>query len=361
MPPFPATDATAIPPSAETQGYVLREYMGSFSEILADPLVSEIAINRPYEVYVEKEGQWISMHMPELSYKRLVLLANLIASFSKQSLGRSSPYLSGSLPTGERVQVVVEPAVEPGTVSFTIRKPVSKSMSLEEMSKQGLFARLHQTAFTSQDNDELLLTLLNTGQYVEFFKQAVKLRKNILVSGATGSGKTTFARALANLIPLHERIITLEDVRELDLPHHNNRVHLLYGDNEATDKGLNAKSMLRACLRMKPDRILLSEIRSKVAYDFIVNASSGHPGTISTIHAGSALETFEMLMLRIKESEESAHFSINDIMQILIEKLDIIVHVGVFPGEQENGPKTRLIDSFYFKGRDSHALAAKYL
>ena len=109
---------------------------------------------------------------------------------------------------------------------------------------------------------------------------------------------------MVNFIPEDERLLTIEDVREMFLPNHPNRVHLLYSEGGQGTAEITGKTLLQACLRMKPDRVLLAELRSKVAYDYIVNISSGHPGSITTVHAGSAAGAFEMLMLRVKESDE---------------------------------------------------------
>ena len=133
-----------------------------------------------------------------------------------------------------------------------------------------------------------LLELRAKRRYWEFYALAIRERKNIVISGATGSGKTTFARALVNFIPDDERLLTIEDVREMFLPNHPNRVHLLYSEGAQGTAEITGKTLLQACLRMKPDRVLLAELRSKVAYDYIVNISSGHPGSITTVRMPAA-------------------------------------------------------------------------
>ena len=162
-----------------------------------------------------------------------------------------------------------------------------------------------------------LLALRAQRRYWEFYALAIRERKNIVISGATGSGKTTFGRALVNFIPDDERLLTIEDVREMFLPNHPNRVHVLYSEGGQGTAEIPGKTLLQACLRMKRDRVLLAELCSKVAHDYIVNISSGHPGSITTVHAGSAAGAFEMLMLRVKEPDEGQSLERSDIQGLL--------------------------------------------
>src|SRR3546814_4127357 len=124
--------------------------------------------------------------------------------------------------------------------------------------------------------------------------------KNILISGATGSGKTTLSKALIQLIPSEERLLTIEDTRELLVPHRN-AVHLLYSKDGQGQAKVGAKHMLEASLRMRPDRILLQELRAGTAFFYLRNVNSGHPGSITTVHAHSATLALELLSLLVQE------------------------------------------------------------
>ena len=171
-----------------------------------------------------------------------------------------------------------------------------------------------------------------------------------MISGATGSGKTTFGRALVNLIPSYERLLTIEDVREMFFEQHPNRVHLLYSEGGKGTSDVTGKSLLQACLRMKPDRVLLAELRSGVAYDYIVNISSGHPGSITTVHAGSAAGAFEMLSLRVKESEEGRTLAREDILGLLRAEVDIViqVHQLIRPDTEGKMKKVRRVTEIFY-------------
>ena len=135
---------------------------------------------------------------------------------------------------------------------------------------------------------------------------AVRARKNILVSGATGSGKTTWTKALIREIPGDERLVTIEDARELVLDGHPNHVRLFYSKDDQGLARVTPKQLLECCLRMKPDRILLAELRAEEAFDYLRNVNSGHPGSITSVHATSAELAFEQLVLLVKQSAAAA-------------------------------------------------------
>ena len=166
-----------------------------------------------------------------------------------------------------------------------------------------------------------------------FFKKAVEYKKNIVVSGATGSGKTTFMKALVNHIPLHERLISIEDERELFIPHQN-VVHLLYSKGGQGSANVSAKSCMESCLRMKPDRIILAELRGDESFYFIRNCASGHPGSITSCHAGSTIQTWDQLALMVKASQEGSGLEFDVIMKLLKQTIDIIVHIKAYSGSR---------------------------
>lgn len=154
-----------------------------------------------------------------------------------------------------------------------------------------------------------------------------------MVSGATGSGKTTFMKALVNHIPLHERLISIEDARELFIPHQN-VVHLLYSKGGQGSANVTAKSCMESCLRMKPDRIILAELRGDEAFYFIRNCASGHPGSITSCHAGNTEQTWDQLALMIKASPEGSGLEFGVIKTLLKQTIDIIVHIRAHAGSR---------------------------
>lgn len=154
---------------------------------------------------------------------------------------------------------------------------------------------------------------------------AVIARKNILVSGPTGSGKTTWTKALIREISSDERLITIEDSPELVLDRHPNHVRLFYSKDDQGLSRVTPKQLLEACLRMKPDRILLAELRSEEAFDYLRNVNSGHPGSITSVHASSAALAFEQLVLLVKQSTAGRELPRQDIRSLLHLVVDVVI------------------------------------
>ncbi len=299
---------------------------------LADASVTELVVNRPGEIGIERRGGWTWEDEPALDFASLMALATAAAAFTAQDINRATPIVSTVFPSGERVQIVVPPVVPEDTVSITVRKPSNVTLTLADFEATGLFAhtRIADRAVTSGERD--LLALLRGGRHVDFFKAAVEARLNILISGATGSGKTTLSKGLIALIPPDERLLTIEDTRELVVPHRN-VVHMLYAKGGQGTADVTAKHLLESALRMRPDRILLQELRDGTAFFYLRNVNSGHPGSITTIHADSAELAFEQLTLLVKESEGGADLARDDIRSLLKMLVDIVVQTKKVDGE----------------------------
>lgn len=293
--------------------------------------VTEVVINRPHEAAIETRDGWSWQEYEALDEKSLLALARAAAAFTSQDINQAAPICSTILPTGERVQLVVPPAVPSGTVSITIRKPSSVTLTMEDFERGGLFSETKIATRRVSASDEQLSALLADGRHVEFFKLAVESRKNILISGATGSGKTTFSKGLIQLIPPQERLLTIEDTRELVVPHRN-VVHMLYAKDRQGTAKITAKDLLESALRMRPDRILLQELRDGTAFFYLRNVNSGHPGSITTIHADSAELAFEQLTLLVKESEGGADLAREDIRSLLKLLVDVVVQTKKIDG-----------------------------
>jgi type IV secretion system protein VirB11 len=303
---------------------VVRELLLPFSQFLRDKALYEVIVNKPGKVITEGTDGWQTHDMPELSYDRLMRLARAVASFSSQSIDETHPILSATLPDDERIQVVIPPATAKGTVSITIRKPSSVLLSLDDLDFGGLFADVARAADIDGKKDQKLSEFYRTGAYKQFLREAVLARKNIIISGATGSGKTTLSKALIRYIPDGERIISIEDTPELVIPQPNH-VRLFYSKGGQGTAKIGAKDLLESCLRMRPDRILLQELRDGTAFYYIRNVNSGHPGSITTVHADSARLAFEQLTLLVKESEGGGDLERHDIREMLTIAIDVIV------------------------------------
>jgi type IV secretion system protein VirB11 len=296
---------------------------------LADPEVTELCINRPGEAFVETRQGWRRESMPFADFEWCRRLAKLIANSTHQRIDEESPLLSASLPSGERVQLVLPPATTPGCVAISIRRPSEQVWSIEELTRSGIFQTTRRATDELDSNETELLRLLDTQDFESFMRLAVRSRKNIVVSGPTGSGKTTYTKALIREIPSDERLITIEDARELVLDQHPNHVRLFYSKDDQGQARVTPRQLLESCLRMNPDRILLAELRAEEAFDYLRNVNSGHPGSITSVHAASAELAFEQLVLLVKQSRAGSELTRSDIKSLLYLLVDIVIQFGV--------------------------------
>jgi type IV secretion system protein VirB11 len=297
--------------------------------ILADPEVTELCINRPGEAFIETRRGWERQELPFADFDWCRRLAKLIANSTRQKIDESTPVLSASLPTGERAQIVLPPATRAGTVAITLRRPSTEAWSMEQLARRGIFKFTRRSLSTLDDTEEKLLRFLAGSDYEAFLRLAVISRKNILVSGPTGSGKTTWTKALIREIPRHERLITIEDAEELVLDTHPNHVRLFYSKDDQGLSRVTPKQLLESCLRMKPDRILLAELRAEEAFDYLRNVNSGHPGSITSVHAGSCELAFEQLVLLVKQSPAGRELPRADIKSLLNLLVDVVIQFGM--------------------------------
>jgi len=293
--------------------------------------VTELVINRPGEAAVERGGQWTWHDVPELTFDWLMTLARAAAGATKQDIQADTPIVSTVLPSGERCQFLIPPATLEGIVSVTIRKPSSITLSIDDMIAGGVFEETKVAGRVADEVDQRLLELLAAGNWRGFLELAVTSRKNILISGATGSGKTTISKALIQLIPANERLLTIEDARELAVPHRN-CVHMLYSKDDQGLAKIGPKQLLESALRMRPDRILLQELRDGTAFFYLRNVNSGHPGSITTVHANSAAGAFEQLTLLVKESEAGRDLTREDVRGLLRSLVDVVLQAEKVAG-----------------------------
>ena len=318
--------------------------------------ITEIAINRPGEVWMEKSSGWFCVKDPAITYLYLEQLGNICAVFGgeNKTLDSAHPVLSVELPDGERAQFVMPPACTAETISLTVRKISKSVIELDDYVKSGFFSRIRKIGSVDPTALELheLFQKIHQGSEEEkisarplFLRRCVELGKNIVIAGGTGSGKTTFMKALMQFIPLSERIITIEDVPELvyGLPKHKNLVNLFYPSEATEQSTVTAASLMRSCLRMKPDRILLAELRGGETFDFLNICLSGHSGSITSCHAGSCEQVFDYLALKVLQSSTGRQLPHDVIQSLLNQVIDVVVHVR---RDTVNG---RHITEFFYK------------
>jgi type IV secretion system protein VirB11 len=297
--------------------------------LLANTDVMELCINRPGEAYVETCAGWRRERLPFADFDWCSRFAKLVANSTQQRIDATAPLLSASLPDGERVQIVLPPATTQGCVAISIRRPSAQAWSIEELAKRGIFRATRRAGSALDGTETSLLRLLSARDFEAFMRLAVVSRKNIVVSGPTGSGKTTWTKALIREIPAEERLVTIEDAQELVLDRHPNHVRLFYSKDDQGVARVTPKQLLESCLRMKPDRILLAELRAEEAFDYLRNVNSGHPGSITSVHAASAELAFEQLVLLVKQNAGGRELARADIKNLLYLLIDVVIQFGV--------------------------------
>lgn len=275
----------------------LSAYLAPLAQWLTRPDVTDVLINRPGEVWVETTdgvmGREPADQLDEVALQRLV---RQIAAASHQGVNREQPLLSATLPDGARVQVVAPPATR-GGVAIAVRKHLISDLSVDDLGRDGLFAAAHRADDAARRAaDAELEALLAEGRVQHFLQEAVRRRKTVVISGGTGSGKTTLLNALVKEIDRAERLVVIEDAAEVRLDHPNS-VGLIAVRGDLGEARVDADSLLAASLRLRPDRILLGELRGAEAFAFLRAVNSGHPGSLTTIHADSPTGALDQIAL----------------------------------------------------------------
>ncbi len=293
---------------------------------LGDPTTEEICINRPGELFVRQRGQFRREGVA-LDHAALQDIATLAGALRKQDVGPRNPLCATELPGGERVQICLPPAVPPGTLSITIRKPSLSVAPIEKVVSRYRVAgwnRWGGRRAAEQRDFAQLLAYYDEGDIRAFLERAVQSRLTILLCGATGSGKTTMSKTLINAIPAHERLITIEDTLELVIPQPNH-VRLLYSKDNIGLARVTPEMLLQASLRMKPDRILLQELRDDAAWTYVNEVVSGHPGSITTIHGRNPEQAFRRLFALVKGSPQGGRWDDRTLIEFLSAAVDLII------------------------------------
>lgn len=298
--------------------------LGALRSVLMSEDVNEVVINPDGGIWVEYVS---AAHMQpwdgEIPFDQLKRLGAHLAGEAKTQLGAKHPIVSGRIHVfgqSMRVQVIVPPAIEHG-VSVSIRKYVSRILDVCEVG----FLEGRQIDVEGARRERLnhLGELAAAGNLAELLRLAVDGRLNMLVSGGTSSGKTTLARAILSMAHPEERMVTIEDAPELHLPHRN-AVGLIA--ERRSDSERSPARLLESTLRMRPDRLILGEIRGAEAFNFLEAINTGHPGSISTIHADSpllALERMAMMVLRA-----GLNLSRADVIDYARATIDLVIQTG---------------------------------
>ena len=273
-------------------GVYLAAHLAPFAPWLANDAITEIMVNRPGEVWIEAAGTsgLTRVAAPEIDDRLIEQLAYQIARQTHQGINRERPVLAATLPDGARVQIIAPPATQ-AHWCLSIRRHRQLDLPLAAFA-DGPISKTHGFAFDEEDARR---------DPVAFLSRAVAARATILISGGTSSGKTTFLNALLGEVPAGERVIVVEDTPEIRLTHAN-AVGLIAVKGEMGEARLSTNDLLQASLRMRPDRIVLGELRGEEAVSFLRAINTGHPGSFSTIHANSPLAALEQLALMVMQT-----------------------------------------------------------
>ena len=282
--------------------YAIRK-LDVLQEILEDQEITEIMVNGPDQIFIEKQGRLEPYPKKFLSKEKLEDVIQQIVGKVNRTVNESSPIVDVRLQDGSRVNVVLPPVAINGPI-VTIRKFPADPITME-----------HLVSIQSI-----------TMQAAEFLKKLVQAKYNIFISGGTGSGKTTFLNALSAYIPKEERIITIEDSAELQIQNIPNLVRLevrnanLEGKNEVT-----IRDLIRSALRMRPDRIILGEVRDAAAYDLLSVMNTGHDGSLSTGHANSPNDMLKRLEALVLTAVDIPLLAVRS---QIASAIDIVVQLG---------------------------------
>jgi type IV secretion system protein VirB11 len=314
-----------------SEGVYLRTYLLPFAPWLDRPDVTDILVNKPGEVWIDGQKGFERIDAPDVTDQMLQRLAQQIAAHTSQGVSREHPLLAATLPDGARVQVVTPPATRQH-VALAIRKHVVQDLTLADYEGGGAFTHARRAVTgerTAADVD--LGQLLDRGDLRGFFSKAVREGRNIVISGGTGTGKTTFLNALLKEIPETDRLIVIEDTPEVKL-RHPNALGLVAVGSELGETRVGIDELLRASLRMRPDRLMVGEIRGPEAFTFLRAVNTGHPGSLTTVHADSpqgALEQIAFMTLQAGLTLTRA-----DIIDYAKSVIDIVVQLARIQGKR---------------------------
>ena len=280
------------------RGFVLLD------TIMMDENITEIMINGPNRIFIEKNGKLVKMDQKFESERQLEDIIQKIVGMAGREVNQANPIVDTRLPDGSRVNVVLPPVSLNGAI-VTIRKFSKTPMTIEQLIRYGSI----------------------TSEIAEVLQLLVKSKYNIFISGGTGSGKTTFLNALSNYIPKDERIITIEDSAELQITGIDNLVSLETRNANASGSGaITIRELIKSALRMRPERIVVGEVRGGEALDMLQAMNTGHDGSLSTGHANSTRDMLSRLETMVLQGAEG--LPLEAIRQQIASALDIIIHLS---------------------------------
>jgi pilus assembly protein CpaF len=287
---------------------MILPFLKPIEHLILDESISEVMVNGPDRVFIEKQGFLQQVPGVSLGERSLMVAVKNIARRLGDDISESKPILDSRLPDGSRVAAVIPPCSLAG-VTLTIRKFNTRHFEMEDLIREGTLDR-------------------SLANHLEDY---VLARKNILISGGTGTGKTTLLSILGKFIPQEERVLVIEDTAEIHLSQEN----LVRFEARRAQSGLPAvaiRDLLKAALRHRPDRIVLGEIRSGEAFDLLQLLNTGHSGTLSTIHANSAAQGLARFTSCVLQS--GVELPYRAIKTNIADSLNVVIHIERRPGRR---------------------------
>jgi len=277
---------------------------GLLDSIISDDSITEVMINGPDNVFIEKDGRLSKLDKKFESQRRLEDIIQRIVGLAGREVNQANPIVDTRLPDGSRVNVVLPPIALNGPI-VTIRKFSKTPMTVEQLIKYGSI----------------------TEEIAEVLETLVKAKYNIFICGGTGSGKTTFLNALSNFIPKDERVITIEDSAELQITGIDNLVTLETRNANSSGSGeITIRDLIKSALRMRPERIVVGEVRGAEALDMLQAMNTGHDGSLSTGHANSVKDMLSRLETMVLTG--ASGLPLDAIRQQIASAIDIIIHLS---------------------------------
>lgn len=279
---------------------------GLLDMIIRDDTITEVMINGPQDIFIEKSGKLFKLKERFESERNLEDIIQRIVGLAGREVNQANPIVDTRLPDGSRVNVVLPPISMKGPI-VTIRKFSKEPMTMERLIRYGSL----------------------TPEITEVLKILVKAKYNIFVCGGTGSGKTTFLNALSNYIPKDERVITIEDSAELQITGVDNLVSLETRNANSSGVGaITIRDLIRSALRMRPERIIVGEVRGAEALDMLQAMNTGHDGSLSTGHANSSRDMIARLETMVLSDKDTEGLPLAAVRQQISSAIDIIIHLS---------------------------------
>jgi type IV secretion system protein VirB11 len=306
----------------------LQSYLEPLRPWLDAEDVTEILVNREQEIWVERIGAAIMERheVPELDSSLLSRLSHQIARSSFQGINRETPLLAATLPGGVRVQIISPPATRNG-IAVAFRKHVLNDVDV----RQFLAQTSHAPAKSYADDKQCMENLVAKGDIAALFDFIVTRRKTVLISGGTSSGKTTLLNAMLKEIPQTERLVIIEDAPELRFTHPNSIGLVAVAGNQGEAK-VTTDDLMRASLRMRPDRLIVGELRGPEVITFMRAINTGHPGSFASIHASSAQGALEQLSLMCLQA--GLGLSREDTLSYTRSMIDVVIQLRREAGQR---------------------------